>query len=62
MEFTVINNCLQNGYNENVDIESDLVFPYIKSSDLVKNKFVDRKRILVTQKFINEPTDYIQIK
>ena len=29
---------------------------------MVKNKFIDRKRILVTQKFINEPTDYIQIK
>ncbi len=62
MEFTVSDNCLQNGYNETVDIESDLVFPYLKSSDLVKDKFVDRKRILVTQKFINEPTDYIQIK
>ena len=62
MEFTVKNNCLQNGYNETVDIESDLVFPYLKSSDLVKNSFVSKKRILVTQKFINEPTDYIQIK
>lgn len=62
MEFIITNNGLQNGYNESVDIESDLVFPYLKSSDLVKNKFIDRRRILVTQKFINEPTDYIQIK
>lgn len=62
MEFTVMNNCLQNGYNETVDIESDLVFPYLKSSDLVKDNFIARKRILVTQKFVNEPTDYIQIK
>ena len=62
MEFLITNNGLQNGYNESVDIESDLVFPYLKSSDLVKNKFIDRRRILVTQKFINEPTDYIQIK
>ena len=62
MEFLITNNGLQNGYNESVDIESDLVFPYLKSSDLVKNKFIDQRRILVTQKFINEPTDYIQIK
>lgn len=62
MELTVTNKCLKNGYNETVDIESDLVFPYLKSSDLVKNSFVERKRILVTQKFINEPIDYIQIK
>lgn len=62
MEFLITNNGLQNGYNESVDIESDLVFPYLKSSDLVKNKFIDRRRVLVTQKFINEPTDYIQIK
>ena len=53
MEFLITNNGLQNGYNESVDIESDLVFTYLKSSDLVKNKFIDRRRILVTQKFIN---------
>lgn len=62
MEFTFENNCLKNGYNETVDIESDLIFPYLKSSDLVKDSFIDRKRILVTQRFINEPTDYIQVK
>lgn len=62
MEFTIENNCLKNGYDEPVDIESDLIFPYLKSSDLVKDSFIDRKRILVTQRFINEPTDYIQVK
>lgn len=62
MEFTVKNDCIQNGYNEIVDIEADLVFPYLKSSDLEKKTFTDRKRILITQKFINEPTDYIQRK
>lgn len=62
MELTITNGQLQNGYKESLDIEEDLVFPFLKSSDLVKEKFTDNRRILITQKFINEPTDYIQSK
>ena len=61
MELTIQNQQLQNGYKEFLDIEDDLIFPFLKSSDLVKEKFADNKRILITQKFINEPTDYIQM-
>ncbi len=62
MELTENNGQLQNGYKEFVDIEEDLVFPFLKSSDLVKEKFSENKRILITQKFVNEPTDYIQTR
>lgn len=62
MELTIQNDTLQNGYAECIDIESDLVFPYLKSSDLANDKSAKNKRVLITQKFINEPTDYIQIK
>jgi hypothetical protein len=60
MELTVNNEKLQNGYKEFLDIEDDLIFPFLKSSDLAKEKITENKRILITQKFINEPTDYIQ--
>lgn len=60
MELTANNGQLQNGYKEFLDIEDDLIFPFLKSSDLVKEKFPENKRILITQKCINEPTDYIQ--
>lgn len=60
MELTATSAGLKNGYNELIDIEDALVFPYFKSSDLVKEKSDTEKRILVTQKFISEPTDYIR--
>ena len=61
MELAMTNKHLQNGYKEFLDIEEDLVFPFLKSSDLVKEQFSYNKRILITQKFVNEPTDYIQM-
>ena len=60
MELTINNEKLQNGYKEILDIEDDLIFPFLKSSDLAKEKITENKRILITQKFINEPTDYIK--
>lgn len=62
MELTVKDTKLYNGYNELIDIESDLIFPYMKSSDLANGEFNENRKTLVTQKFINEPTDYIQVK
>ena len=60
MELTIKDEKLQNGYKEVLDIEDDLIFPFLKSSDLAKGKIAENKRILITQKCINEPTDYIQ--
>ena len=62
MELRMVNGELKNGYGETVDIEDDLVFPFLKSSDLTKVNRADDKKILITQHFINEPTDSIRIK
>ncbi len=60
MELIKSDEHLQNGYKEILDIEEDLIFPFLKSSDLMKDVFPNNKRILITQKYINESTDYIQ--
>ena len=60
MELRADRNSLCNGYGEMLDIEDSLVFPYLKSSDLVKPQIAFTKKIIITQRFINEPTDYIQ--
>lgn len=51
-----------NGYNEIVNIEDDLIFNLIKSSDVGKNYLPNetRKYIIVTQKKTGEDTTYIQ--
>ena len=54
---------LQNGLHENVRVEDDLLYPFIRSSDLkspvVAN--IDR-RVIITQKSLKEDTDYIAEK
>lgn len=62
MELKINNSQLSNGYNETVAVESDLLYPYLKSSDLVREKMEIKRKILVTQKYINEPTEQIKIK
>ena len=62
MEFSVANGKLFNGYHENVQIEEDLVFPYLKSSDIANGQTTPKKKILVTQKCIGEPTSFIESK
>lgn len=42
-----------------IDIEADLVYPLLKSSDLAKGNLVPRKRVIITQKRIGENTSYI---
>ncbi|BAY39566.1 type II restriction enzyme NspV homolog [Nostoc sp. NIES-2111] len=61
MEFRRINNTLINGLGEAVDIEETYIFPLIKGSYVAQNqtKTTDRY-ILVTQKFVGEPTEYIK--
>lgn len=51
----------KNGYNEDVFIEEELVFPLYKSSDVGNGELRDKNRyILVTQKKVSEPTDWIE--
>jgi hypothetical protein len=62
-ELSRIDNKLVNGFNEEVDIEEDLIYGLIKSSDL-KGTAINRPRkyVIITQHFINEDTSYIEKK
>ncbi|NOZ60820.1 MAG: N-6 DNA methylase [Calditrichaeota bacterium] len=53
----------ENGLGEKVDIEGELVYGLLKSSDL-KDKIIDktRKFVIITQHTIGESTHYIQDK
>lgn len=61
MELVKNNGKFVNGYNQEVNIENDLVFGLIKSSEL-KGGIISsgRKSVIVTQKKIGECTDYIR--
>jgi hypothetical protein len=62
-ELSRIDNKFINGFNEEVDIEKDLVYGLIKSSDLngtVINR--PRKCVIITQHHINEDTAFIEKK
>lgn len=60
MELKLINNKYFNGLKEEVDVESDLLYPLLKSSDL-KEKYIDKsnKFVIVTQKKVKQDTKYI---
>jgi len=62
MEFDINGSSLINGYGEIVDIEDDLLYPLLKSSDVANGKIEIRKKVLVTQKQIGDDTGYIQSK
>jgi len=52
---------LYNSLGEKVDIESDLVFPLLKSSDIGEERITSASRyVIITQHFASEKTDYIQ--
>lgn len=61
MELSLYNGMLQNGLNQNIQIESDLVFPLIKSSMFkypVINSF--SKYVIVTQRKVREETKHLE--
>ncbi|MCY3918114.1 MAG: SAM-dependent methyltransferase [Chloroflexi bacterium] len=62
MELTCNDGILVNGYGEVVDVESDYLYPLIKSSDVstVSSGFVPRKYVLVTQRKLGQSTTFIQ--
>jgi 16S rRNA A1518/A1519 N6-dimethyltransferase RsmA/KsgA/DIM1 with predicted DNA glycosylase/AP lyase activity len=61
MELTLNNGTFQNGQNENVDIESEMVFPLVKSS-MFQSPIIHNfsKFVIVTQKKVREDTRYIE--
>lgn len=63
MELQLLNNKYCNGLNEELDIEKELIFGLIKSSDL--NSLVirkPRKYVIITQRKIGEDTAYLSNK
>ena len=60
MELTFENGIFRNGFDKEVDIEDDLVFPLLKSSDL-KESIIEqiRKFVIVPQQFVGQETDFI---
>ncbi|MBR1806628.1 MAG: hypothetical protein IJ774_09640 [Selenomonadaceae bacterium] len=61
LELTIANGHFQNGAGEVVDIEDELIFPLIKSSSIKRAVITDfPKRLLVTQRRVNEDTSHIE--
>lgn len=61
MEFRKIGNAFVNGMGEVVELEETYLFPLLKGSDVAQSRTeTTDKYVLVTQKFVGEPTDYIR--
>jgi hypothetical protein len=61
MELRRSSNTFVNGLGESVDIEETYLFPLIKGSDVAQNRTKTTNRyVLVTQRFVGEPTEYIK--
>lgn len=62
MEFTQEGDGLRNGLGEIVDLEPNYLFPLMKGSDIGSNKAWRGKFVLVTQRFVGEPTAAIELE
>ena len=60
MELTVEHGHYVNGLDQTVDIESNYVFPLLKSSDIGNGRTIPRKFVLVTQRSTGEDTSVIR--
>ena len=61
MELTCENGVFHNGFGEQADLEEDIVFPLLKSSDLKKPIIGNmRKFVVVPQKFVGQETDSLR--
>ena len=56
MELEQINGSYVNGNNETLDIEPELIYPLLKSSDISKPDYFIRKFVIVTQKAVGQDT------
>jgi hypothetical protein len=60
MELTNNKNCYKNNRDETINIEPDLVYPLLKSSDLKKQVITEtNKSVIVTQTAVGQNTNYI---
>lgn len=61
MELNITDGVFVNGYKETLSIEDNLIYPLLKSSDLKRYVIQEtRKHVIVTQRKVKEPTDYIE--
>ena len=61
MEFSKKDDYFINGLGEKCDLEENYFFPLMKGSDVAQNRInTIEKYMLVTQKFVGEPTDSIR--
>lgn len=63
LELTFDGNTYRNGFNEEVNIESDMIYPLLKSSDINKyrdDNFTFRKYIIVPQHKVGEDTSILR--
>lgn len=60
MELTALRDGYLNGLGEMVDIEDDLLFPMLKSSDIGNGRACHRRAMVVTQQFVGQDTNYIR--
>jgi hypothetical protein len=56
MEFVPSNGHYTNGLDEKVELESEFIYPLLKSSDLGNGRIQPRRFVLITQKRIGDPT------
>ncbi|MBI4546367.1 MAG: hypothetical protein HY707_00180 [Ignavibacteriae bacterium] len=60
LELDFVEGKFRNGFNELLDIEDDLIFPLVKSSDIQNSLLVEaRKFAIITQKKVGEDTAFI---
>jgi len=60
LELDFVDGVYKNGFNDDIDIEDDLVFPLVKSSDVQNSPLsTPRKFVIITQKKVGEDTTYI---
>lgn len=60
LELDLVKGKYKNGFDDFVDIEDDLVFPLVKSSDVQNSPLsTPRKFVIITQKKVGEDTTYI---
>ncbi len=62
MELTHRDGILRNGYGDLVDIETDYLYPFLKSSDVqsINSGFVPRKYVIATQKKVGQQTVHLR--
>ena len=60
MELEPTSNGYLNDLNEHVELESDYVFPLLKSSDLANGRLTPKRSILVTQTQVSDDTELIR--